>query len=640
MTAASKPYGTWTSPITADLIVAAVTGLGNAVFDGEDIYWTEARSTEGGRVSLVKRTPDGRTTDLTPAPFNVRSRVHEYGGGAALVNDGVVFFVNFTDQRIYRQERGGKPVPLTPEAPVRFADMILDRLRNRLICIGEDHSGSGEPVNRLVAVDLENGVLSVLSEGRDFYASACLSPDGAQLAWLAWDHPNMPWDGTELLLAWLDANGLPVMPVVLAGGREESIFQPAWSPQGELHFISDRSGWWNIYRWQDEQALPLCPLRAEFGEPQWIFGQSTYDFTDDGRIVCSYSNNGLYQLAGIGADGICREIELPYTVIADVHVSGTRVLFHGAAADRPAAVVCLDLNNRAHTELKLSTELVIDAGYLSRPETISFAAGDQAIAHGFYYPPVNRDYHGMENEQPPIIVRSHGGPTAAASAAFNLSIQYWTSRGFAVLDVNYRGSTGYGREYRNALRGLWGIVDVDDCVNGAEHMVAQGLADAKRLIIRGGSAGGYTTLAALAFRDSFSAGASLYGIGDLMALVADTHKFESRYLDRIIGPLPEAADLYHARSPIHHVDGLNCPVIFFQGLDDKVVPPTQAEAMVSALEKKGIPVAYLPFAGEGHGFRRAENIKRVLEAELYFYARVLDFKPADVIAPVTISNLE
>ncbi len=639
--AASLPCGTWPSPITAELIVAGSIGLGGVAWDGDSICWAEGRASEGGRVVLVRGRAEGRSEDITPPGFNARSRVHEYGGGAILIAKGVVYFVNFTDQRIYRQPPGGAPEPLTPEGPWRYADMVLDGARSRLICVREDHDQADEPENTLVAIPLAGPLTSgeVLVKGPDFVASPRVNPDGTQLAWLAWDHPNMPWDGTSLMLADLGPSGL-ANPRPVAGGPDESVFQPQWSPQGELHFVSDRSGWWNIYRLSDNaQAGALCPMSAEFGLPQWAFGMRTYGFLDDGRIAAAYTQDGVWRLGIIGTGGTVAPVRLAYTDISGIQLSGSKALFVGASATRPAAVICLHLDTGDQEVIKRSTELTIDPGYLSVPEPISYPTAGGAVAHAFYYPPVNRDVAMPAGERPPLLVRSHGGPTGATSRSFNLSIQFWTSRGFAVLDVNYRGSTGYGRAYRAALDGQWGVADVDDCAYGARHLVERGLVDERRLAIRGGSAGGYTTLAALTFRDVFAAGASHYGIGDLMALARDTHKFESRYLDRIVGPLPAAEALYHQRSPIDHTERLSCPVIFLQGLEDRVVPPNQAEAMVEALRSKGLPVAYIAFEGEGHGFRQAKNVKRALEAELYFYGRVFGFKPHDEIAPVPIANL-
>ena len=639
--ATTAPYGSWASPISADLIVGETIGLGAPALDGAYAYWTEARPAEAGRVVLVRcRVDDASATpeDVTPAPYNVRSRVHEYGGGAFLVDGGRIWFVNFADQRIYGHAPGEPPTPVTAAGDWRFADLCFNRRRNRLIAVREDHGAPGEPKNEVVAVALEDGAVSVLAGGHDFVAAPRLDVAGGRLAWLAWDHPNMPWDGTELRLADLDGAGQPAAARVVAGGPAESIFQPEFSANGALHFVSDRTGWWNLYRAGPDGDQALCTMAAEFGQPQWVFAMSSYALDGDGRPVAAWTRDGLWQLGAIEA-GAATAFVLPYDAVSGVCAAAGKVLFLGAAPDRDAAVVLYDRAGGRHRVLRRAASAALDASYIARPRPLSYPTSDGATAHAFYYAPTNRDFAAPPGTRPPLMVRGHGGPTGASSPALNLQIQYWASHGFAVLDLNYRGSTGYGRPYREALYGNWGVADVDDAVAGARHLVAEGLADADRLAIRGGSAGGYTALAALAFRDTFSAGASHYGIGDLAALAADTHKFESRYLDRLVGPLPAAAAIYRARSPLHHTAGLDCPVIFLQGLDDRIVPPNQAEAMVAALQAKGLPVAYLAFAGEGHGFRKAENVKRALEAELYFYGRVFDFMPADAIEPVDIANL-
>ncbi len=637
------PYGSWKSPITADLIVAGTVGLSNILADGDVIYWIESRPTEAGRNVIVRCTPDGCLADMTPAGFNARTRVHEYGGGDYLVHGGALFFANFADQRLYRQDDAGAPRPVTPEAPFRYADAVIDAARHRLICIREDHTlADQQAVNAIVAVagDGDTAGGQVLVSGNDFYASPRFSPDGTQLAWLTWNHPNMPWDGCELWVATVQADGSLASATRIAGGADESIFQPEWSPDGVLHFVSDRSGWWNLYRWQDGRAEPLCAMAAEFGLPQWVFRQSTYAFVAADRIACAYTQAGAWRLAMLNTTArTLTPFDLPYTEIGNVRAVAGRVVFTAASPAHAPAIVSLDPLTGRFTVLRHSSETAVDAGYLSMPEPIEFPTTGGLTAHAFYYPPTNRDYRAPEGERPPLLVLSHGGPTGATSTALRLSLQYWTSRGFAVVDVNYGGSTGYGRAYRERLNGGWGVVDVDDCVNAARYLAARGLADPQRLAIRGGSAGGYTTLAALTFRDIFKAGASHYGISDLETLDTDTHKFESRYLDRLIGPYPERRDVYIARSPIHFTDRLATPIILLQGLEDKVVPPSQAETMFAAVKAKGLPVAYVPFAGEQHGFRRAENIKRALEAELYFYSRVFGFALADAIEPIEIANL-
>jgi dipeptidyl aminopeptidase/acylaminoacyl peptidase len=639
--AQTAPYGSWKSSITTDLVVAGTKGLGQIVLDGEDIYWIERRPTEGGRSVVVRWTPHSVAADVTPPGFNARTRVHEYGGGPYLVVDGAVYFSNFKDQRLYRQDPGQEPRPVTPEADLRYADGVMDRGRGRIICVREDHTAGGEAVNTLVGLDLQGErEARVLASGSNFYSTPRLSPDGTRLSWLTWSHPNMPWDGSDLWVAEVQADGSLGPSRRVAGGVDESIFQPQWSPDGILYFVSDRAGWWNLYRWRSGRVEPLCEMEAEFGLPQWIFGMSTYAFESAQRIVCAYAQHGTWHLARLDTEtGQLEPIETSYTAIGNVRAKPGSVVFVGGSPTEPPSVVQIDLATGHIEALRRSSDLTIGPGYLATPQAIEFPTENGLTAYALFYPPQNRDYVAPSGERPPLLVRSHGGPTGATSDTLNLEIQFWTSRGIAVLDVNYGGSTGYGRAYRERLDGQWGVVDVDDCVNGARYLVERGEVDVERLIIRGGSAGGYTTLCALTFGDVFKAGASYYGIGDLEAMTKETHKFESRYLDRLIGPYPGRLDLYWERSPIHFTDRLSCPVIFLQGLEDKIVPPNQAEMMVEALRAKGVPVAYLPFEGEQHGFRRAENIKRALDAELYFYSKVFGLELADPVEPVQIENL-
>lgn len=636
-------YGSWRSPITSDLIVSGSVGLSQPIVHGDDIYWIEMRPNEGGGNVLVKCAPTG-IEDVTLQPFNVRTRVHEYGGGDYTVQAGIACFSNFSDQRLYVQSEDAAARAITPAAEMRYADARIDASGNRLICVREDHTVVGrEAVNTLVSLHLEGNddCGQVLVSGNDFYSSPRFSPNGSSLAWLTWNHPNMPWDGTELWIGKFGADHLLETTERIAGGAGESIFQPEWSPDGQLYFVSDRSGWWNLYRVAEGGTVePVCEMEAEFGMPQWGFGMSSYAFESADTIVCTYIENGFSKLALI--DTGTRQLEsldCPYTDIRFLRAAPGQAVMRAGSPTAAAAIVKLDLETRNYSILRRSNNLQIDAKYFSVPRAVEFPTEDGLTAHAFFYPPKNPDYQAPEGELPPLLVESHGGPTAAAATALSLSIQYWTSRGIAVLDVNYGGSSGFGRAFRERLQGKWGIVDVDDCVNGARYVVARAEVDGDRLMITGGSAGGYTTLCALTFRDAFKAGASHYGVSDVEALAKDTHKFESRYLDGLIGPYPDAKEIYFQRSPINFTDQLSCPVIFFQGTEDKVVPPNQAETMVEALRLKGVPVAYLAFAGEQHGFRQAQNIKRALDGELYFYSRVFGFELAEPVEPVEIENL-
>jgi dienelactone hydrolase len=646
------PYGTWKSPLSARVVASGALRISGITLDAGEIYWIEGRPSEGGRNVLVRRDANLHTSDLTPPPVNVRTRLHEYGGPAYLVSSGDAYYVNFADQRVYRfaqfthPDPSNAPVPITP-AGYFYGDFTLDRTRGRLICAREDHTVEGrEPVNTLVALPMDGteSAGQVLASGFDFYATPRVSPDGSKLAWLAWRHPQMPWDGTELWVADLDADGSPGSQRRIAGSATESIYQPGWGPDGAVYFSGDRTGWWHLYRVNEnangpnvshdpnapngiEAVIHNPPSRAEFGRPQWVFGTSTWAFAGLSRMIASYSRDGAWHLAAIDV-----ESGTLTTIATDLHphewlaASDAYAFFVGGSSTSPDALVGLELATGATETIRISASLYLDPGYISVPEAIEFPTTGGRTAHAFYYPPHNKDFSAPPGEAPPLIVISHGGPTTAAKATLDLQVQYWTSRGFGVADVNYGGSSGYGREYRERLNGQWGIVDVDDVVNAALFLAARGNADRHRLIIRGGSAGGYTTLAALTFRPGvFGAGASYYGVSDVEVLARDTHKFESRYLDSMIGPYPAMQDVYRARSPIHSVDQLACPLILLQGLDDKVVPPNQSQMMADAVRAKGLPVVYLTFAGEQHGFRKSETIVRCLEAELEFYGSVFGF---------------
>ena len=655
----SATCGAWPSPISAAIVAAGTAPLSQVALDGADAYWLAGRASEGGRTTLLRRR-GADVVELTPAPFNVRTRVHEYGGGALLVADGSAYFSHFADNRLYRTNTTGEaaaPVALTAADSRRYADFVLDRQRQRLVSVCEDHAGAGYPRNTIVAIGLTgaDGVPAepvVLVHGSDFYCAPRISPDGSQLAWLSWMHPRMPWQGTELWLAEVDAAGGLANARRVAGGADESICQPEWSPAGVLHFVSDRSGWWNLYRLAG--AAPagagpatvqaLCALGAEFGAPHWAFGDSTYGFRSDDDIICTYIENGISRLAQLScATGRLTPIANRYQEIRHLRVAGSVVALLGGAPAIPTELARFDLgigvHPGEHEVLARSIEALPDEANLALPESVTYPTTGTRMAHAFYYPPRNAHYQPAPGSKPPLMVISHGGPTGMATNTLKLATQYWTSRGFAVLDVNYGGSSGFGRAYRDALKGQWGVIDVDDCVAGARYLVARGMVDAERLVIRGGSAGGLTTLCALTFHDVFKAGASYYGVSDLKGLDHDSHKFESHYNDYLIAPPPQAELLYLQRSPINHADRLKRPMIFFQGLDDKVVPPQQSEVMVNALRAAGVPVAYLTLEGEGHGFRKADSIVRTLEAELYFYRRVFGIAAPEALAPVMIDNL-
>jgi dipeptidyl aminopeptidase/acylaminoacyl peptidase len=639
------PYGSWGSPISSELITQGTVRLGDIVVDGNDIYWLESRPSEGGRYAIVRWSHDGTTTDVLPEPYNARTRVHEYGGGAFTVVNGVIYFANYADQRVYRASTGEIPVPITPEADLRYADFTLDESRSHLVAVREDHTaGDQNPVNTIVAISLSGESVQdggeVLVEGHDFYAYPRVSPDGQQLCWIAWNQPNMPWDGTELFVADIEPDGAITNTHVVAGSETESIFQPSWSPSGQLVFVSEQTGWWNLYLQDGEKVVALRSEEAEYGLPLWVFGMSTYAFPEPNALFCISTKNGQWQLGRIDLATLeYQQIKLPSTEFSGLVAGENFIVFEAGSPVESPAIVRLDTTSHRLDILRFSSNMAIERGYISVPGAVEFATEDGQSAYGFFYPPQNKDFLAPEGELPPLIVLSHGGPTGATTTALRLSIQYWTSRGFAVLDVNYGGSTGYGREYRERLKGKWGIVDVDDCVNGAKHLIEEGLADPDRVTIRGSSASGFTTLAALAFRDLFKAGSSHYGVSDLEAMAKDTHKFEARYLDGLLGPYPDQRTIYIERSPVHHVDRLSCPLILFQGLEDKIVPPNQAEMMYEAVKAKGLPVALILFEGEQHGFRKAENIKRVLDSELSFFGQIFGFTPADEIEPIAIENL-
>ncbi len=642
------PYGSWESPFAIELLAkGAVSFAEVGAADGRR-WWLEGRAEEGGRQVLVRRETDGTLTRLTPEGFNARCRVHEYGGGAILVDGDLIVVSDFATGRLHRVIAPGVLEPLTAEGRAwRFADLCHDRRRNRLVAVREDHepdtlSRNGEPENALVAISLDDGAVSVLAEGSDFIAAPRLAPDGRRLAWLRWSHPNLPWDGTELVVADLDAAGRPTDERVVAGSPADWIAQPRWSPDGVLHFAAEPDGWMNLFRMTADGRVERASdrLRVEFAFPDWVFALSNYAFAADGTIIAVGRSGGRDRLYRIARDGTATPFDLPFTEISYVTVDGGTAVFRAAAPDRPWAVHELDLASGSTTVISAPSSIELDPVDASLGGLVEFPTEGEANAFGILYRPTNRSHRGPGDALPPLIVTSHGGPTAQASTAFSIGTQLFTSRGFAVLDVDYGGSTGYGRDYRKRLEGEWGVVDLADCVAGAQWLAGQGIVDGGQLAIRGGSASGYTTLCAVTFSDAFSAGTSYFGIGDLETFVKETHKFESRYLERLVGPYPAEKQRYHDRSPLNFADRISCPVLILQGAEDRVVPPAQAEQIVDVLWERHLPHAYLLFAGEDHGFRSAANVIRSFEVELSFYGQVFGFTPADAIEPVGIEFLD
>jgi len=632
------PCGSWPSPVSAVRIASGGVRLMQPHIAGEDVYWVESRPAEDGRDVLVRWRPGANRLDLTPAPFSVRSRAHEYGGGACAVSTDSVFFVNDSDQQIYcLPVAGGLPRQLTTTANWRFADLLPDERRQRLVCVCEDHTQEpAEPLNILVSVDTRDGSIKTLASGKDFYSSPTLHPNGGQLAWLGWNHPHMPWDACELWLAELDKAGGIQNPRRIAANSKASIFQPQFAPDGALHFISDRDGYWNIYRYAAGEIHAVTRDPMDYGFAQWQFGMSSYGFMADGRLVATRQNHGSSELVEVGAGGKTHRLDSDFSQIEHLHVDGERLVLLASNPIHLPAVILAE--GHKFTTLN-ETEDWLPASALSIAEPISYSTTDGETAHAWYYPPHNPEHCVPHGEKPPLLVKCHGGPTAMNGNGLDLRIQFWTSRGFAVADVNYRGSSGYGRAYRRSLHGQWGMRDVEDCIHATRHLVNTGWVDGERLMISGSSAGGFTVLCALAFHDFFKAGAVYYGISELASAMTDTHKFESRYGDSLLGPWPAARELFHARSPLYAADHINCPVIFFQGLKDRVVTPDQTQRMVRALRAKELPVAYVTFAEEGHGFRRSQSMQRALEAELAFYARIFGFTLANTLAPLVIENL-
>jgi dipeptidyl aminopeptidase/acylaminoacyl peptidase len=641
------PFGSWKSPVTVDLLVGATVGLSSHDVSEKGVYWLETRPHERGRSALVFRPAGGEPVDVVPAEFNVRTRVHEYGGGAWWRHGDTVFASSFEDGRVYRfDEPGAEPRPVTPEPPkphaFRFADGDVTPDGRLIVCVRERHDGD-EVVNELVAFPADGSAEPrVIAAGHDFYASPRLDPTGTKLAWLSWDHPRMPFDGTELHVAAFGDDDTLDGERLIAGGETESVVDPLWSPSGDLHFVSDRTGWWNLYAARGDHMRPLCPAEAEFALPWWVFARERYRFLHDGRIACLVTRNARDSLELLDpATGRLDQVALPYTsYLTGLTAEGTRLVAVAASATASPVLIAYDVDSREEATIAKSSSVEVDEAYLSPASAIEFPTGGGKTAHAFFYAPHNADFAAPEGELPPLVVKVHGGPTSHVSDELSLGIQYYTSRGIAVVDVNYGGSTGYGRAYRERLLGEWGVVDVEDTIAAARHLAEQGEVDSERLLITGGSAGGYTTLLALAIRDDFTAGISAFGVADLELLFTDSHKFELHYDHSLVGPYPESKEVWRERSPINHVDGISAPLLLHQGLDDEVVPPSQAETIVAALKRRGVPYAYLPYEGEGHGFRRADSQRRMYEANLAFMGYVFGFEPADELAPLEIANVE
>jgi dipeptidyl aminopeptidase/acylaminoacyl peptidase len=653
----AAPFGSWVSPLGIDLVAGSAVTLAEPQPDGDDVYWIEGRSSEGGRRTLLRHTPDGATRELTHAPFNVRNGVHEYGGGSYRADRGRVVASSFADGRLWSIDPDGVRAPeaITPEGPWRYADLRFDPVRPLLYAVRETH----DPVddrpslvrNDVVAIVLEGTTgeaedpIRVLVSGPDFVAAPRPSPDGSLLAWLEWDHPEMPWDTTRLRVAPITADGSLGEARTVAGGPGISVVQPDWSPTGILHFVSDVTAWWNLYAF-DTPAGPggparnLAPMDAELGDAAWVFDRSTYAFVGNGGILVVARADGRDGLVRIAPDGAVARVGLPFTEFEGLRVGGRQAVVVAAGPHDGAVLLRMDpVSGEPAGVLARSLSEPLDADALPAAEPITFPTADGAVARALYFPPTSGAFEGPAGESPPVIVLSHGGPTSSASSALSLDRAFFTSRGIAVVDVDYRGSTGYGRPYRDALKGQWGIADVDDCVAAARFLADRGSVDPARMAIRGGSAGGYTTLAALTFRpEVFAAGISHYGIADLELIHADSHKFEARYEESLVAPWGTGRQVYRDRSPIHFLDRVRAPMLLCQGLDDKVVPPTQLDAMVAEFTARGLPHVAMTFEGEGHGFRRAGTKRAVYRAELAFLGRVFGFTPAD-IEPMDIPGL-
>lgn len=632
-----EEYGSWVSPISAEMVSSKSIRFTGLDLSEDVVYWSEQRPCEKGRVTLLKNN-NQKILEILNAKYSARTRVHEYGGVPLFAFGDLVFFIADHDQGIYQVQENKKPIKIFAHKKCKFADVFFDKHSERLFAVKEELK-KDKTLNSIVAINLSTHKEEVIAEGCDFYSNPRVSPDGKFLSYVCWDHPNMPWDKTTLMLHPIDENKSVQAGKVVAGSNEESIFQPEWSYDNTLYFVSDRSGWWNLYRYKNDQVEPLWEMKAEFGLPQWVFGLSTYGFVDVDTIACIYLDKGKQHLGLFKiSTKSWQKIDTPFHFFNYLKVSQNKIAFIGSSPLLPSCVATYDIKFGKVKVIKSSQEVSIDPDYISEGKFVEFPTVENKKAYAYYYPPKNKEYNVIQDQPPPLIVKCHGGPTSFANNSFDLQVQYWTSRGFAYVDVNYGGSSGFGREYRQRLSGKWGIVDVQDCAKAVEHLVNLQLADPAKTVIKGGSAGGFTVLASLAFTKIYKAGASYYGVSDLEGLAHDTHKFELHYLDSLIGPYPEAKEKYLKRSPVSHIQDFSCPVIFFQGSEDKVVPPEQSEKIFLELKKKKIMTAYVLFEGEQHGFRKAESIKKSIEAELYFYSRVFQFAINDNIKAISIEN--
>ncbi len=638
---AVTPFGSWKSPIGIELVARSSHGwIGQLCADGEKLYALRNYTEEGGRGAVAWIHDDGRSEDITPAPYSARTRVYEYGGDCFAVKDDVVYFSNYPDDRLYRHLPGREPEPITAEGAMRYADLVLDVRRNRLICIREDHTSAGEAKHTIAAVHLDGDEYgTVLFDQADFVAFLSLSDDGSKLAWIAWNHPNMPFYSSSLWSADVQEDGSLTNVQQVVPEQEESVTDPRWSPDGSLYFCTDRNNWWNLHRWKSGKTENVCPAEAELGNPFWNIGLRMYRFLTPSRVVAAQNQMGTWQVIIIDTEaGRYETIPTPFTYIIRLELVGESLYMVAASATMSRSLVRLDLNSGDLVVLESSVQYPIAADCISAGQHIAYPTENGLEAYGFYHPPKNPDHEAPAEELPPLIINVHGGPTGSHKNALDMGVQFYTSRGFAVFNINYGGSAGYGREYRNRLRGQWGVVDVEDAVNGARYLVERGLADPKRTIVRGGSAGGFTTFAALAFKDYFRAGSSLFGISDVEVFHQETHKYESRYCETLIGPYPQSRDLYRERSAMSKVDEINAPLIIFQGGEDKIVPPNQSQFVARALSERDVPVVYIKFEGEGHGFRKFENVVTLAQSEQAFFGKIFGFEPADELPELEITN--